>query len=159
MGTLTGYAVRMAATLNVAYYALPGLRTGTWASIGCSGVLAMLPGIARKRPASRLPGLVLALAGRCAIAGRLIRELRATTDVLIMTIGAGLLVAWALLIRPHEVTPELPVLSKVLAITFPDGDVILWALARPLATATSSSALRPAPASCCSPSCRRARGT
>jgi hypothetical protein len=135
----------MAATLIVARYALPSLRTGTWALTGCSGVLAMLPGIARKRPANRLPGLVLALAGLCALAGQLTRELRATTGVLIMTIGAGLLVAWAL--------------WKVLAIAFPVGDVIiLRVLARPLPAVTSS-ALRPMSALCCSPSCRRAGGT
>lgn len=160
MGTVTGYAARMGATLTVGHYALPGLRTGTRALIGCSCVLAMLSGIARKRPANRVPGLVPAIAGLCAIAGQLTRKLRATTDVLIMTIGAGVLAAWALLVRPYEVAPELSVLRKVLAIAFPVGDVIiLWVPARLLATATSSSAPRPTSALCCSPSCRRACGT
>jgi hypothetical protein len=70
LGILTGYAAWMAAALIIAHYALPSPHIGTWVLVGCSGVLATLAGIARNRPAKRLPWLVLAQAGLCAIAGQ-----------------------------------------------------------------------------------------
>ena len=90
----------------------------------------------------------------------LMGDLRATINALIMTIGMGLLLAWASLIRPHEAALGLSVQSKMLAIAYPVGDVIILGVLAQLPTiATSSSAPRPAPAPCCSSWCCRAWGT
>ncbi|HUN31932.1 MAG TPA: bifunctional diguanylate cyclase/phosphodiesterase [Trebonia sp.] len=71
MGILAGYVAWMVA-LIVAHYTVPGGRTVTWGLIGCSGVAAMLVGIARYRPPRKLPWLILALANLCALIGQLI---------------------------------------------------------------------------------------
>jgi hypothetical protein len=67
---LTGYAVWMI-LLIAAYFALPALRVGTWGLIGLSGVLAIVAGVVRNRPARKLPWLLLAGANLSFVAGQL----------------------------------------------------------------------------------------
>jgi diguanylate cyclase (GGDEF)-like protein len=69
---LVGYVAWMTA-LVIAHYALPGLRTGTWALIGLSGVLAVLAGVLRNRPARMAPWLLLAAANLCWITAQLVQ--------------------------------------------------------------------------------------
>jgi diguanylate cyclase (GGDEF)-like protein/PAS domain S-box-containing protein len=57
--------------LIAAYYALPGLRAGTWGLLGLSSVAAIVAGAAINRPASKLPWLLLAGANLCFVAGQL----------------------------------------------------------------------------------------
>jgi diguanylate cyclase (GGDEF)-like protein/PAS domain S-box-containing protein len=70
LGLLVGYVVWMTA-LSIVHYALPSARFETWALVGGSGVIAMLVGIARGHPPSKVPWLVLALANLSALAGQL----------------------------------------------------------------------------------------
>ncbi|HTU76040.1 MAG TPA: bifunctional diguanylate cyclase/phosphodiesterase [Trebonia sp.] len=71
MAILAGYVGWMVA-LVVAHYTVPGGRAVTWALIGCSGIAAMLAGLARYRPARKVPWLLLALSNLCALTGQLI---------------------------------------------------------------------------------------
>jgi diguanylate cyclase (GGDEF)-like protein/PAS domain S-box-containing protein len=66
---LAGYTAWMV-LLVVAYYGLPGLRAETWGMLGLSCVLAIVAGVARNRPARRLPWLLLAAANLSFVAGQ-----------------------------------------------------------------------------------------
>jgi len=66
---LAGYATWMALLIG-AYYALPGLRPGTWGLIGLSGVGAIVAGVVINRPARIAPWLLLAGANLSFIAGQ-----------------------------------------------------------------------------------------
>jgi diguanylate cyclase (GGDEF)-like protein/PAS domain S-box-containing protein len=68
VGVLIGYAAWMAA-LIIAHFALPSLRVVTWAMIAASVALAILAGLARNRPTSKVPWLLLAAGSLLSIAG------------------------------------------------------------------------------------------
>jgi diguanylate cyclase (GGDEF)-like protein/PAS domain S-box-containing protein len=61
-------------------------------------------------------------------------DLRSTVDALIITIGLGLLMAWIFLLRPRGFTLQLPPSSKMFAVAYPIGDVILLGLLARLLT-------------------------
>jgi diguanylate cyclase (GGDEF)-like protein/PAS domain S-box-containing protein len=69
---LVGYVAWMTA-LVIAHYALSGLRIETWALIGLSGVLAVVAGMQRNRPARKAPWLLLAAANLCWITAQLVQ--------------------------------------------------------------------------------------
>ncbi|HEX3964954.1 MAG TPA: EAL domain-containing protein [Trebonia sp.] len=68
MGVLIGYAA-WAAALIVMITTLPGFLHAGWALLAGSGVLAMMIGVLRNRPATKAPWIMLAIASLLSIAG------------------------------------------------------------------------------------------
>jgi diguanylate cyclase (GGDEF)-like protein/PAS domain S-box-containing protein len=130
---LAGYAAAMA-LLVVAYYAVGGLRTGLAALIEVGGVAAMAAGVARNRPARRLPWLLLGAANLAAAAGTLSASVLASAghsavhfpsfaDVVYLALYPLYVAGLALFIRARS--PERDVRSLIDALILMVGLVLL----------------------------------